>query len=149
MSTAAEFKTANRSHTSLLAGIEKRTLIWIASRLPAWVNSDHLTGLGFVSLVAAGGAYWYSKDHALALLAVIVLLALTLGHLRPSHAAEPDVPTLLQTAEVLRDAIAQFLYPQPDWRLTLFSLAGHPHLQHVKVTAPDVTQYAALLGGGQ
>ena len=48
-----------------------------------------------------------------------------------------------------RDAIAQFLHPQPEWRLTLFSLAGHPHLQHVQVTAPDVTQYAALLGGGQ
>lgn len=50
MSTAAEVKTANRSHTSLLAEVEKRTLIWIAERLPAGVNSDHLTGLGFVSL---------------------------------------------------------------------------------------------------
>jgi len=76
MSTATEFKTANRSHTSLLAAVEKRALVWMASRLPAWVNSDHLTGLGFVSLVAAGGAYWYSKSHPLALLAVIVFLVL-------------------------------------------------------------------------
>ncbi len=76
MSTAAEFKTADRSHTSLLAEVEKRTLIWIAQRLPAGVNSDHLSGLGFVSLAAAGGAYWYSRSHPLALLAVIVLLAL-------------------------------------------------------------------------
>ena len=53
----------------------------------------------------------------------------------------------LKAGALTRDAIAQFLYPQPDWRLTLFSLAGHPHLQHVKVTAPDVTQYETLLGG--
>ncbi len=76
MATATPFKTAPRSHTSFLAAAEKRTLIWIASRLPAYINSDHLTALGFVSLVGAGGAYWYSKNHPLALLAVIVLLAL-------------------------------------------------------------------------
>jgi archaetidylinositol phosphate synthase len=63
MTTATPFKTAERSHTSFLAGAEKRTPIWIASRLPAWVNSDHLTALGFVSLVAAGGTYWYSRTH--------------------------------------------------------------------------------------
>jgi archaetidylinositol phosphate synthase len=76
MATATPFKTAERSHTSFLAAAEKRTLIWIASRLPAGVNSDHLTGLGFISLIAAGGTYWYSKTHPLALLAVIGFLAL-------------------------------------------------------------------------
>ena len=76
MASSTSFKTAERSHTSFLAAREKQTLLWIAARLPAWVNSDHLTGLGFVSLVAAGGAYWYSKSQPLALLAVIGFLAL-------------------------------------------------------------------------
>jgi len=76
MAPTTSFKTAERSHSSFLAAREKQALLWIAARLPEWVNSDHLTGLGFVSLVAAGGAYWYSKWHPLALLAVIGFLAL-------------------------------------------------------------------------
>jgi archaetidylinositol phosphate synthase len=75
MPTATEFKSAQREHTSVLAALEKRTLIGIAKRLPQWVNSDHLTGLGFVALLGAGAAYWYSREHPLALLAVILLLA--------------------------------------------------------------------------
>jgi len=67
----------------------------------------------------------------------------------PLAQLRPAVEQGLKAGALTRDAIAQFLYPQPDWRLTLFSLAGHPHLQHVKVTAPDVTQYETLLGGGQ
>jgi hypothetical protein len=65
----------------------------------------------------------------------------------PLAQLRPAVEQGLKAGALTRDAIAQFLYPQPDWRLTLFSLAGHPHLQHVKVTAPDVTQYETLLGG--
>src|ERR1700674_1371667 len=57
MTTPAAFKPAERSHTSFLAAAEKRALIWIAGRLPEEVNSDHLTALGFVSLVGAGAAY--------------------------------------------------------------------------------------------
>jgi len=56
MTPATAFKPAERSHTSLLAAAEKRALISIANRLPAWVNSDHLTGVGFLALVAAEGA---------------------------------------------------------------------------------------------
>jgi phosphatidylglycerophosphate synthase len=72
----AEFKQAARSHTSFLAAAEKRTLLWIAARLPAWVNSDHLTALGFLSLIAAGSFYWYARLNPFALLAVIPFLAL-------------------------------------------------------------------------
>ncbi len=60
----------------MLAAMEKRTLIGIAQRLPAWVNSDHLTGLGFVAIVAAGAAYWYASVNPLGLLLVIPLLAM-------------------------------------------------------------------------
>src|SRR4051812_37508416 len=76
MPTSAAFKTADRAHTSPLAASEKRALISIASRLPTWVNSDHLTTLGFVSLIGAGAAYWYSARNPYGLLAVIVLLVM-------------------------------------------------------------------------
>ncbi len=75
MATAApEFQNAKRQHTSFLASAEKRALVWIAERLPAGVNSDHLTTLGFVALFLAGAAYWYASIHALSLLLVIPLL---------------------------------------------------------------------------
>src|SRR5579862_4619030 len=70
------FETADRAHTSFLASAEKRTLIWIATRLPRWVNSDHLTALGFVSLILAGASYWYANSNAWGLLLVIPFLAL-------------------------------------------------------------------------
>ena len=75
MSPVTEFKQAEREHTSFLAALEKKTLIGIAKRLPAWVNSDHLTALGFVALLVAGAAYWYSREQPLALVAVMFLLA--------------------------------------------------------------------------
>jgi transposase len=53
----------------------------------------------------------------------------------------------LRMGAITRDAIAQFLYPREDWSLTAFSLDGHPHLRHVRVAAPDLTQYRQLVGG--
>lgn len=53
----------------------------------------------------------------------------------------------LAVGAITRDAIAQFLYPREDWRVTLFSLDGHPHLRHVRVDAPDLRQYQQLAGG--
>ena len=70
------FKQADRSHTSVLAAAEKRALIYTAGRLPQWVNSDHLTALGFIALVAAGACYWAASWYPAALLWVIPLLAI-------------------------------------------------------------------------
>ena len=46
-----------REHRSLLAEAEKRLLIVIARRLPRWINSDHLTLLALVAMIAAGAAF--------------------------------------------------------------------------------------------
>lgn len=43
-----------RDHRSLLATAEKQLLVAIARRLPAFVNSDHLSALGFASIVLTG-----------------------------------------------------------------------------------------------
>jgi archaetidylinositol phosphate synthase len=46
-----------REHRSFLAGFEKRLLIRIARRLPLGINSDHLTVLALIAMVAAGVAF--------------------------------------------------------------------------------------------
>lgn len=75
-SPQGSFAQATRSHFSLLAAAEKRALIWMAERLPAWVNSDHLTALGSISLALAGILYWRARANRAALAAAIVCLAL-------------------------------------------------------------------------
>jgi archaetidylinositol phosphate synthase len=64
-----------RIHTSLLAAVEKRTLIRIARRLPAAVNSDHLTVLAGVAMLAAGLCYWVAPSWPGALPGVVLMLA--------------------------------------------------------------------------
>ena len=53
-----EPRNAQRIQTSLLNPIEKRILVWLASRMPAWVTSDMLTFVGFLGacIVATGYA---------------------------------------------------------------------------------------------
>jgi len=57
------------------------------------------------------------------------------------------VEQALAVGAITRDAVAQFLYPREDWGATLFSLDGHPHLRHVRVAAPNLACYTALVGG--
>jgi phosphatidylglycerophosphate synthase len=70
------FKDATRELTSILAPVEKRCLIWLAHRMPGWVNSDHLTLLALVAMAAAGVSYWVSARTPLGLMLVNVSLAL-------------------------------------------------------------------------
>jgi hypothetical protein len=47
-----------------------------------------------------------------------------------------------------RDAVAQFLIPQAQWKPSTFRLDGREHLQLVKVAGPDLSGYQALLSRG-
>lgn len=68
------YKEAKRIQDSLLARLEKRCLIWMAERMPPAVNSDHLTSLAGLSMLAAGLCYWNGSPAAL--LAAIGLLSM-------------------------------------------------------------------------
>lgn len=55
------FRHSVRLQQSMLAGAEKRCLIWMAERLPPWINSDHLTMIGFVAQLLTGFSYAIAK----------------------------------------------------------------------------------------
>ena len=63
-----------REQRSLTAIPEKRVLVWLARRLPAWVNSDHLTLLGLVSMLGAGLAFAAIRRSPLSVAAFVAAL---------------------------------------------------------------------------
>ena len=71
-----EFTAARRVNEALTASIEKRALVWMAERAPAWVSSDGLTLLGLGAQIGAGICYALSRYDRRALLLVIVCVAL-------------------------------------------------------------------------
>jgi phosphatidylglycerophosphate synthase len=74
--SGAEFRSARRVNQALTARMEKRALLWMAERAPAWVSSDQLTVLGLGAQIGAGICYALSRYDRRMLLAAIVCLAL-------------------------------------------------------------------------
>jgi len=72
----AEFRQAVRVHGSVLAPAEKRALVWLAERMPGWVNSDHLTLLGFGAQIATGVCYALAGWDRRMLIAAILCIAM-------------------------------------------------------------------------
>jgi phosphatidylglycerophosphate synthase len=54
MAVAATAGAHVRQNNGLLAGAEKRALIWLARRIPARINSDHLSALGLAAMFSTG-----------------------------------------------------------------------------------------------
>jgi phosphatidylglycerophosphate synthase len=52
-----ESYTEARRELGLTGEAEKRVLRWLSGRMPGWVQPDHLTALGLLSLVGGGVAY--------------------------------------------------------------------------------------------
>ena len=57
---SATFRQEVRVQQSVLTALEKRTLAWLAVRMPDAVNSDHLTALAFLAMIGVGLSYWMS-----------------------------------------------------------------------------------------
>lgn len=54
-------ETAERIQTSLLNSAEKKALVWLADRMPAWVTSDMLTYLGVAGAVIYATFCWLAN----------------------------------------------------------------------------------------
>lgn len=59
--TAKPFRNPIRQLTSLTASVERRCLVWIAQRLPAWIKPDHMTSLAVGGMIGAGLSYWMAS----------------------------------------------------------------------------------------
>lgn len=74
--TSSRFRPARRLQQSFTAGLEKQVLVWIAQRIPAFINSDHLTALGFVAQLLTGLSYAMARSNQVWLIAGNGFLAL-------------------------------------------------------------------------
>lgn len=64
-----------RDNTGLLAAAEKRTLVWIATRLPSAIHSDHLSAIGLGAMAVAGLSFALYPVSPWAVIGVLVALA--------------------------------------------------------------------------
>jgi archaetidylinositol phosphate synthase len=71
-----QFENAIRVQESVTAQLERRALLWLAARTPSWINSDHLTLLGFASMVLAFASYAVARWNRMGLLLATLCLAL-------------------------------------------------------------------------
>lgn len=70
------FADAIRLQESFTARAERKALAWLAARLPSWVNSDHLTLVGFAAMLLAGASYAFARTNRAALILATLFLAL-------------------------------------------------------------------------
>src|SRR5438309_9801408 len=69
------FSNAVRIQESFTAQAERRALHWLAARMPARINSDHLTALGFAAQLGAGASFALARWTKLGLVLAIACIA--------------------------------------------------------------------------
>ena len=68
------FQNAPRIQQSFTAPAERRCLAWLAAHTPGWINSDHLTLLGLISMIGAGAGYALVRWNRIGLICATVSL---------------------------------------------------------------------------
>ncbi len=61
--TSEKMLSDQRIQASILAGPEKKLLLWIAPRLPRWMTPDLLTIIGLFGLIGCGISYYFARVH--------------------------------------------------------------------------------------
>jgi archaetidylinositol phosphate synthase len=72
---SVRFQNALRLQESFTAAAERKALLWLAARLPARMNSDHLTLLGFIAMFLAGASYAFARTNRAGLILATLFLA--------------------------------------------------------------------------
>jgi archaetidylinositol phosphate synthase len=70
------FRNATRIQESFTSIPERKALLWLASHLPAAVNSDHLTLIGVVAMFLAGCSYAFARWNPWGFILATLCLAL-------------------------------------------------------------------------
>lgn len=73
---SVSFKDALRLQESFTAPLERKVLPWLAAKIPAQMNSDHLTCLGFIAMFLAGASYAFARTNRFGLILATFFLAL-------------------------------------------------------------------------
>src|SRR5277367_334888 len=72
----SQFQNAPRIQEAVTAKLEKKILLWLAARIPSWINSDHLTLLGFAAMCLTCASYILARHNRVGLLLATLCLAL-------------------------------------------------------------------------
>jgi phosphatidylglycerophosphate synthase len=130
-------------HASLLAVPEKRALVWMAERMPGWVNSDHLSALGFISMAGVGVSFWLTGPYP-AVGVPLVVVCLVLNWFGDSLDG-----TLARVRNRMRPRYGFYLDHVIDIAGTVMMLAGLALSGHMQPLIAAVTLVAWLIVMGE
>src|SRR5260370_32449423 len=83
------FRNATRIQESLTSVLERKTLLWLAARIPSQIGPDHLTCLGFAAMLLAGSSHLFAQWHPVGLFLGTFLLAANLVGVGPPGTRPP------------------------------------------------------------
>ena len=134
-----EYKTAERIQTSVLNGIERKTLVWLAHRQPRWVTSDMLTLVGVFGAALTGAGYALSAlDFHWLWLSSFGLLVNWYGDSLDGTLAR-YCDKLYETVMKNKPADAQYLFTSSDGRPLRYLQQKHPGIDLLLIVSKPVT----------
>ena len=134
-----KIKQSTRIQTSLLNGVEKKALVWLAKHLPSWINSDMMTIIGVF------GAFLCGLGFALTYFS-IYWLWLSVGGLLIHWYGDSLDGTVARVREQQRPLYGYYLDHNVDTITEAFMFigAGLSPLMHMSIALAIYAAYLAM-----